>query len=171
TAGIPYSVTVTAQDQFNNTATAYGGTVHFTTSDTNGTVSLPTDSTLTSGVATFGVTLNTAGSVSVTATDTVSPPNVSGSSTVAVVAAAATHFAVSVPAGATAGNAFAITVTAQDPFNNTDRAYAGTVHFTSTDPNLQAGDLPANATLGSGVGNFTVTLRTVGAGTQSVIAT
>src|SRR5205814_1405142 len=31
TAGVGFSVTVTAQDSFGNTATGYAGTVHFTT--------------------------------------------------------------------------------------------------------------------------------------------
>src|SRR5438477_574864 len=33
TAGTAFSITVTALDQFNNTATGYAGTVHFTSSD------------------------------------------------------------------------------------------------------------------------------------------
>src|SRR5207237_9222685 len=46
TAGSAFNFTVTAQDQFNNTATAYGGTVHFTSSD--GLAVLPANSTLSS---------------------------------------------------------------------------------------------------------------------------
>ena len=38
---------MTALDQFNNTATGYSGTVHFTSSD--GQAVLPSDSTLTNG--------------------------------------------------------------------------------------------------------------------------
>src|SRR5207302_659634 len=69
TAGTPFSITVTAFDAFNNLATGYAGTVHFTTSDTLGTP--PANGTLTSGVGTFNATLRTAGNQTITATDTV----------------------------------------------------------------------------------------------------
>jgi hypothetical protein len=70
TAGVPFSVTVTALDAFGNVATGYRGTVHFTSSDTMAV--LPADYTFTSvdkGKHTFSVTLNTTGSQTVTATD------------------------------------------------------------------------------------------------------
>src|SRR5205823_3249024 len=68
TAGSAFNFTVTAQDQFNNTATGYSGTVHFTSSD--GNASLPANSTLSNGTGTFNATLRTAGSQTITATDT-----------------------------------------------------------------------------------------------------
>jgi len=60
TPGTAFTFTVTARDQFNNVATGYAGTVHFTSSDTQAT--LPADSTLTNGVGTFEATLRTGGS-------------------------------------------------------------------------------------------------------------
>src|SRR5207245_11495373 len=51
TAGFSFSFTVTAQDQFNNTATSYTGTVHFTSSDTQ--AALPIDSALSNGTGSF----------------------------------------------------------------------------------------------------------------------
>lgn len=60
---------MTALDQFNNTATGYAGTVHFTSTD--GLATLPANSTLTNGVGTFSATLRTAGNQTITATDTV----------------------------------------------------------------------------------------------------
>src|SRR5206468_2505588 len=68
TAGTRFSLTVTALHAFNNTATGYTGTVHFTSSDTQPT--LPSDGTLSSGTGSFSVTLKTSGSQTVTATDT-----------------------------------------------------------------------------------------------------
>ena len=68
----PLSVTVTARDAFGNIATGYTGTVHFTSSD--GQAALPADYTFTAadaGVHTFTATLKTAGSQTITATDTV----------------------------------------------------------------------------------------------------
>src|SRR5262249_271094 len=68
TAGTAFNFTVTAQDQFNNTDTAYTGTVHFTSGD--GSATLPADSPLTNGVGTFSATLNTPGNQTITGTDT-----------------------------------------------------------------------------------------------------
>src|SRR5581483_6605121 len=68
TAGAAFNFTVTAQDQFNNTATGYGGTVHF--SSTDGAAILPANSTLSNGTGTFNATLDTAGNQTITATDT-----------------------------------------------------------------------------------------------------
>ena len=55
----------------------------------------------------------------------------------------ATHFVVSAPSTATAGNAFNFTVIAKDASNNTVPLYGGTVHFTSTDGQAM---LPADYT-------------------------
>ena len=74
TAGVAHNVTVTAEDAFGNVTSAYLGTVHFTSSD--GQAVLPGNYTFTAGDAgthtfTNGVTLKTAGTQSITATDTV----------------------------------------------------------------------------------------------------
>ena len=73
-AGLAGSVTVTAKDAFNNTVPNYVGTIQF--SSTDGSASLPANYTFTAGdngVRTFtnGVTMNTVGVQSITATDTV----------------------------------------------------------------------------------------------------
>jgi hypothetical protein len=67
TAGSALSFTVTALDQFGDTATGYNGNVHFTSSDDSAT--LPQDSTLQNGTGTFSATLNTTGGETITATD------------------------------------------------------------------------------------------------------
>jgi hypothetical protein len=131
TAGTAFNFTVTALDQFNNTATSYGGMVHFSSSD--GTATLPADSTLTNGVGTFAATLKTVGPQTITAADKNSSSINGASGSITVSAAAATHFVVSAPSAATAGTAFNFTVTAQDQYNNTATSYGGTVHFTSSD--------------------------------------
>ena len=59
---------MTALDQFGDPI-YYNGTVHFTSSD--GQASLPGNTTLTNGTGSFSVTLKTAGSETLTATDTV----------------------------------------------------------------------------------------------------
>jgi hypothetical protein len=70
TAGVSHNVTVTSADVYGNTTTGYAGTVHLTSTD--GAAVLAADSTLVSGTKNFAVTLKTAGSQSITATDTIS---------------------------------------------------------------------------------------------------
>src|SRR5439155_132378 len=133
TAGTAFSITVTALDQFNNTAMGYTGTVHFTSSD--GQAVLPTNSTLTNGTSSFNVTLKTSGNQKITGTDTVTNriTGTSGNVNVTFASGGATHYTVSAPTNATAGTAFSVTVTAQDQFGNTVTNYAGTVHFHRSD--------------------------------------
>jgi uncharacterized protein (TIGR03437 family) len=80
-AGVPVNVTVTALDQNGNTVTGYTGTVQISSSDAQ--AELPANSTLTSGVGIFQITLETAGTSTVTATDvSTSITGTSGSITV-----------------------------------------------------------------------------------------
>jgi len=164
-AGSAFTFTVTALDQNNNTATSYNGTIHFSSSD--GAASLPGNSALTNGTATFSATLSTVGAQTITATDTLNSSITGTSGDIAVsVSGAATHFSVSAPSSVSAGSAFTFTVTALDQNNNTATSYSGTVHFTSSDPEAT---LPANATLTNGTGSFSATLATVG--NQTITAT
>ena len=166
TAGTAFNFTVTALDASNNVATGYAGTVHFTSTD--GAAVLPANSTLSSGSGTFSATLRTAGSRTITATDTVNGSITGTSGTIAVSSGAATHFTVSAPYSTTVGTAFNFTVTALDASNNVATGYAGTVHFTSTDG---AAVLPANSTLSSGSGTFSATLKTAGSWTVTATDT
>jgi hypothetical protein len=68
TTDTAFNATVKAFDHFGNLATGYSGQVHITSSD--GSALLPASSTLTNGVGTFSVKLRTAGSQTITATDT-----------------------------------------------------------------------------------------------------
>jgi hypothetical protein len=79
----------------------------------------------------------------------------------------ATHFSVMPASNAQiAGTAFNFTVTALDSSNAAVGAYAGTVHFTSTDVRAA---LPADTTMTNGMGSFSATLKT--AGNQTITAT
>jgi hypothetical protein len=72
-AGVAQTVTVTAFDPYGKVATGYSGTVQFSSSDT--AASLPANygfSTANQGVHSFSLTFNTAGTQSVTVTDTAS---------------------------------------------------------------------------------------------------
>ncbi len=79
----------------------------------------------------------------------------------------ATHFSVTSPiSSAIAGTVFNVTVTALDSSNADVSSYAGTLHFTSTDPQAV---LQAATTLKNGTGTFPATLKTVGG--QTITAT
>ena len=166
TAGVAFPFTVTAKDPFGKPDPNYAGTLHFSSTDQSAGVVLPPDSTLTNGQGTFSATLLKAGSQTITATDGAH----SATLTVTVNAAPASHFTLATTAApsATAGTSFSFKVTAQDPWGNTDPAYAGTVHFTSSDSSPGV-VLPANATLASGSRTFSATLDR--AGSQTVTAT
>jgi hypothetical protein len=168
TAGVSGTFTVTALMSAGATWTTYTGTVHFTSSDPQAV--LPADYTFTSsdqGVHTFTAVLKTAGSQTITATDTTTG---SVTASITVNAAAASNLVVAgFPSPTTAGAAGSFTVTARDPYGNIATGYVGTVHFTSSDGNAS---LPANYafTAGdAGVHTFSATLKT--AGTQSITAT
>ena len=165
-AGQPINFTVTALDSFGNTATSYTGTVGFTTSSALDT--LPSPATLSSGQGVFTATLNSAGTQTITATDTMTSSIVVGTSNnITVTPGATTNFAiVGTPSILVAGSNATFTVTAEDTFGNITTAYSGSVKITSSD---LAASLPASHTLTAGVGTFTVTLKT--AGLQTLTAT
>jgi hypothetical protein len=164
-AGTPFNVTVTALDASNSAVTSYSGTVQFTSSDPQAV--LPHNSTLTNGVGSFSATLKTAGAQTITATDTATVSIVGTANLTNVSAGAATRFAVTTPANATARASISIVVMALDAYNNFLNNYSGTIHFTSTDGKAI---LPADGTLPpNGTGNFSATLETVG--TQTITAT
>jgi glyoxylate utilization-related uncharacterized protein len=167
TAGDSVNVTVTILDQFGQIVPFYTGTVHFTSTDSQAV--LPGDYTFTSadqGMHVFSVTLKTAGSQTITATDT-QISTLSGNTSITVTPGAASSFIVSAPANAQAGSPINVTVTARDAFGNTATGYTGTVHFTSSDA---AAVLPSDYTFtaaDAGVHTFAVTFQT--AGTQSLM--
>ncbi len=166
TAGNPFTIDVTAEDTFGNTATGYSGTVGFTSSDPLAV--LPANATLKSGMGKFSVTLKTAGGQTITATDTATSSIAGKSWPITIIAGAATQFTVTAPASVAAGSPFHFTVTAMDSFSNTALGYSGTIHFASTDPGAT---LPADATLTSGVGTFSATLVKLGSDTVTATDT
>jgi putative cell wall-binding protein len=160
TAGSSFVVTVKALDGGGNVVTGYAGTVKLTSTDSAAV--LPANSTLSSGQHAFTVTLKTAGSQTVTASDTANS-GLSGTTAMIVVApATTTHLLVTAPTTSAAGLSFAVAVTAKDAYQNTVTTYGGTVHLTSTDTSASLG---SNAKLTNGFGNFSATLRTTGSRT------
>jgi hypothetical protein len=166
TAGVPQTVTVTALDPYGNLATDFGGTVDLVTSDAQ--ASLPATFTYTAvvaGVYIFPLTLETAGTQSVTVTD----PTSGMSATLAPITVrpgpAQTFTIGGFPPDDTAGEANTVTVTAYDAYGNMATGYAGTVILSSSDPDAITASGPVTA----GQGRFVVTLDV--AGTQSITAT
>jgi hypothetical protein len=176
TAGIAFGVTVIALDANDNTATGYTGTVHFSSADPYGAV-LPADyafSASDGGMHTFpaGATLYTAGTWDITATET-ADDTITGSDLVTVTPAPAVAFVITAPASVASATPFDITVTAVDPYGNTDVNYQGTVTFSTTDPDpgvllpavypFQPGDM--------GVAYFPDGVTLITPGDQSITAT
>jgi hypothetical protein len=171
-AGVGHAVTVAAKDAYGNTDSGYHGTVHFTSSDP--AAGLPADYTFIgadAGVHTFSVTLNTAGSQGIRATDTVTATITGAKYGIVVTPGAAKTLAVSgIASPYVAGVAHSVTVTALDAYGNTATGYRGTVGFTSTDTKAL---LPANYTFtaaDSGVHRFSLGVTLKRAGTQAVRA-
>jgi len=117
TVGRPFSFTVTALDSNNNTVFVYSGSVHFTSSDAS--AALPPAATLTKGVGTFTVTMNTLGSQSITATDTTTA-SIAGTSNAISVTTGGAFAAVSSNPGAGSGTSQTFTFTFNDPNGTQD---------------------------------------------------
>ena len=171
TAGIGSTVIVEAKDAFANRATGYTGTMGFATSDAQ--AALPGQHAFTSsdaGLYSASVTLRTAGSQFVSATDLASPAITGSQSGIVVDAASATRLTISgLPATVTAGDTHSATVTGFDPYDNVATGYRGTVHFSSSDP--LATTPPDRAFLPADLGQATVSafvLKTSGSQNFSV---
>ena len=137
TAGIAGTVTVTAQDQNGNTDQNYVGTVQFTSSDAQ--VVLPADYTFLSsdhGVKSFSVTLKTAGTQSITATDSVTQSITGSQTNIQVNAAGASQLIFTAGKDQTVEigtMSTVITVQRQDAYGNptTSGGLSVTLHTTS----------------------------------------
>lgn len=171
TAGGAVSAVVRAVDAVGNTASNYRGTIHFTVS---GQGVVPSDyrfTTLDGGTHTFvsAVNLNSAGSQTVTVTDTVRP-SLTASATVVVSPGAPMRIVV-IASGGNRGVPLPLLIFVRDAQGNVVDGYRGTVHFTSTDP---LATLPTDYTftaLDGGAHTFTNTFRTSGPQTITVTDT
>jgi len=99
--GTSLSFSVTALDTANNPATTYSGTVHFTSTDS--LASLPVNSPLTNGTGNFSARLNTVGSQTITATDTVTASITGDSNSIKIAKLTITS---GTPANGTVGGAY-----------------------------------------------------------------
>ncbi len=151
TAGSAISVTVTAKDTYNNTATGYAGIVHLTSPDDPQAV-LPSNYSFVpgdSGTKSFSVTLKTSGTQYIDATDIATSSITGDSGSIAVSAAAASNLVFdSQPSSSVAGQVIspAVTVKVEDQFDNV-------VTPSSAAVSVAIGTNPGSGTLS---GTFTV---------------
>ena len=198
TAGVAFSIQITARDAGNNTVTSFDFTNNTVEISSTGALSAGggTTATFVNGVLTsHSVTISNTGSFTITATDsagglgTGTETGVSNSFTVN--AGGLNHFLVEAVGGGAigtqaAGNAFNIQITAQDSINNTVTAFDGagnTVEISSTGT-LSAGNgttatftngvLASHSVTFSDTGSFTITATDsaggLGTGTENGVS-
>lgn len=159
-AGTAFSLTVTAKDSYGNTATGYTGTVHFTSTD--GAAVLPGNYTFTAadaGVHTFtsGATLKTAGSQTITVTDT-GTASITGTTPAITVSpnvvATLTQSTPTTPE--TAGTTYSVTLTATDAYGNATGSGSQTVTLAYGTNNsvLTTSSNGTKAAIGAGSGSL-----------------
>jgi len=167
-AGVAFGVTLTAIDEYGNTATSYSGSKTIAWS---GPVSAPSGQapeyptsastvTFTAGIGTASaIRLYDAASTTLKAKES-TIEGVSGSFTVR--AASAVSFSLPTPSEQTAGTAFNETITAWDTWHNTAKTYTGahTLVFSepAASPSGKAPSYPASVTFTAGVGMASIKL-------------
>ncbi len=167
-AGAAFSVTLTAIDEYGNTATSYAGAKTLTFSGPANAPSgaapeYPASATavaFTAGVGTASaIKLYDAQSTTLKAKEG-TIEGTSGSFTVK--AASATSFSVPTPTEREAGVAFSETVTAWDTWHNTAKSYVGAKTMTFSEPanspSGQAPSYPATVTFTAGAGSASIKL-------------
>ena len=164
-AGAQVGLRVVVRDAFGNLASGYAGTIGLASDDAAAQLGPAATYTGTdAGAHAFTIQLRTAGSRTVTATDTALAALTCQGSTTVVPGATLLAVAFS-GTDAWAGTAVNATITAQDAFANRVATYAGTVAFTSSDA---AAVKPANVTFTAADGGqkmVGVTFNTMGSQT------
>lgn len=151
TAGTSGAFTLTTLNPDGTADTGYSGTVQITSSDPQAV--LPGAVTITNGTGAFSVTLETAGTQSVAATD-VNNPSINGNDTpITVTPAAASQVVFTVePSSATAGQPTAFQVAIEDAYGN-----------------IETGDNSDNVTLSVNSGPSTQIARPLGGGLTETV--
>jgi hypothetical protein len=162
-AGSINTFTVSARDAYGNPTISYRGTVHVSSSDPQAV--LPDDHTFTAddnGTHAFAAVLETAGTQTITAADSLTP-GIQGSQTVTVTPASVAALVVSgFPSPTVAGSVQTFTVAAKDAYANTVPSYRATVHFTSSDGRAMLPDDYTFTATDAGSHVFGAVLKTVG---------
>jgi hypothetical protein len=181
TAGIPFPISITAEDQSGNRLVDYSGTLTLSANTGTGTIS-PTTVVINQGLYTGNVTLTKAAEgVFLSVTDGAATPHTGTSNQFRVNAGALAKFQVLVPGiiatpglapgysgspnDQSSGQPFPIQVNGVDAHWNVVSSASDSFGVSSTD--LTA-SLPANTTLVNGTRNLSITLN--GAGAHSITA-
>ena len=156
TAGVPFTITITEEDQFGNVSPS-SDLVHWTTSDLTGVP--PADAVINGGLGSVPFVFQKAGSQTVTAA-TLTTPAITATGPSILVNPAPMSMLVfgSLPTVATAGVPFTITITEEDQFGNPSPSTA-VIHFSSSD--LFA-SVPADTIFSGGTGSIPFTFNTPG---------
>jgi hypothetical protein len=173
TAGVAHTITVTALNADGSINTGFTDTVQFTSTDPQAI--LPASYSFTAsdhGVHTFTFTLKTAGTQSLTATDTATGLTTTANGIVVFPGAPAT-FLLGAPSSVKSGSKFSVTLTVEDAYGNVSTNWAGgyTVQFSSS---ASTAALPANytfTTADAGVHTFTNAFTLKNKGTQTITVT
>ncbi|NOK10547.1 lamin tail domain-containing protein [Corallococcus exercitus] len=163
-AGEENDVTVSVVDAFGNRIQDYAGTVHFTSSDAQAV--LPPDAVFAPAVqgekTVSGLVFKTAGTQSLTATDTATPA-LTATVDADVRASTAASFELVASAGPFgAGQSLSYELVARDTYGNVAKDYASTVTFSSTDAQAVLPGAYTFTLLDEGRHTFNVELRTSG---------
>lgn len=168
TAGAAFEETLTAKDEYGNTAASYAGsrTITFSgpgSSPNSTSPKYPATVKFTAGVSeSFSITLYKAETPTLKATDGA----ISGSTSFTVAAASAGKFTVPTPSTQTAGKELNETLTALDSYGNTATSFSGTrtITFTgpTTSPDGHAPKYPGTVNFTSGEGTAGITIYDAG---------
>jgi hypothetical protein len=167
-AGVAFNVTLTAIDEYSNTATGYTGAKTLTWSNpANAPNGQAPEYPTSASTVTFTAGLGTASALKLydaqSATLKAKEGTIEGTSAAFTVkAAGASSFSLPTPAEQTAGTSFNEVVTAWDSWHNTAKSYAGakTVTFSepANSPSGQAPSYPATVTFAAGAGTASIKL-------------
>jgi hypothetical protein len=167
TAGVAFTLTVTAQDSTGHTASGYSGTV--TLSSSAGADIAPTSVLLTNGTGMVSVTLTAAGSQTLTAATS---GLTSALATVSVAPGPLAEYLVSTLSGGPsimAGTFFVVQVQAADQFGNAISNYSGPPTVNASLNPASTSSFPLTVTMaGSGLGLALAKVKT--AGTYTITA-
>ena len=174
TSGTAFNVKVNAVDANWNVISTLTDVVGITSTD--GNAILPSNAALVSGTMTFSVTLKTAGTPTITATDITNGTKTANTSpSITVNAGSLDNFLVESSAGGdigaqATGVAFTIKITARDVYNNTAISFTGgvnTANITSTGT-LSGGPITTTAFTNGVLASQSVTITNSGSFTITV---
>ena len=162
--GVPVTVELAAVNALGQPVQSFADTVTLASSGT--AASLPTSISFVDGIATFSVTFNTAGSQTLTATDSTNTSLSAKATTNVVNPAVASQLVLILPRGNTqVGVPVTVQLAAVNSQGFAVQSFSDTVTLTSSD---SAATLPSTITFIDGIATFSVTFNT--AGTQTLTA-